>query len=155
MADLEQRFITTLRTASNGGFRIDLPFDPSQVWGRKDRHHINGSVNGIKVRGPLQSEAGAYFLVLGSAWRRDASLNPSAGVDVVLAPEGPQQDALADDVAHALAAEPAAAAFFDSLATFYRKAYLRWVDATKRSPEERAARIRQLIELLKAGKKER
>src|SRR3712207_7886764 len=29
---------------------------------------------------------------------------------------------------------PNAAAFFDSLAQFYRKAYLRWIDATKRRP---------------------
>ena len=37
----------------------------------------------------------------------------------------------------------------------YRRAYLRWIDATKRRPELRAARIAELIDLLKAGKKER
>jgi uncharacterized protein YdeI (YjbR/CyaY-like superfamily) len=44
--------------------------------------------------------------------------------------------------------------FFDSLAQFYRKAYLTWIDATKRSPETRAARISESIELLKAGVKQ-
>jgi hypothetical protein len=46
-------------------------------------------------------------------------------------------------------------AFFLGLATFYRKGYLRWIDATKGRPEARAERIVQVIELLKSGKKER
>jgi uncharacterized protein YdeI (YjbR/CyaY-like superfamily) len=70
-------------------------------------------------------------------------------------PEGPQSDALAPDIAAALSAEPEAARFFDGLATFYRKNYLRWIEATKRSPEVRAQRIAELVELMKAGKKER
>ncbi|HET6752896.1 MAG TPA: YdeI/OmpD-associated family protein [Jiangellaceae bacterium] len=44
---------------------------------------------------------------------------------------------------------------FDSLAQFYTRAYLRWIDATKRRPEARAARIAEMVELLKAGHKER
>ena len=76
-------------------------------------------------------------------------------VTVTLMPEGPQSEALAADIAGALAAEPDAAQFFDGLATFYRKNYLRWIDATKRSPELRAQRIAELVELMKAGKKAR
>jgi hypothetical protein len=38
---------------------------------------------------------------------------------------------------------------------FYRNAYLRWIDATKRRPEVRAARIAETVELLKAGVKQR
>ena len=45
--------------------------------------------------------------------------------------------------------------FFDSLAQFYRKAYLRWIDATKRSPAKRAERIAEMIKLLDAGVKQR
>jgi Bacteriocin-protection, YdeI or OmpD-Associated len=41
------------------------------------------------------------------------------------------------------------------LAQFYRRAYLRWIDATKRSPDKRAARIAEMVELLKSGIKER
>jgi uncharacterized protein YdeI (YjbR/CyaY-like superfamily) len=58
-------------------------------------------------------------------------------------------------VASALAASPAAGEFFDSLAQFYRKAYLTWVDSTKRSPERRAARIAEMVTLLEAGQKQR
>jgi uncharacterized protein YdeI (YjbR/CyaY-like superfamily) len=76
-------------------------------------------------------------------------------VSVVLGIEGPQRDALAADIAAALAAEPEAAEFFDSIAQFYRKGYLRWIEATKRSPDVRAQRIAEFVKLLKAGQKER
>ena len=59
----------------------------------------------------------------------------------MLYPEGPQRANLAPDVAAAVDTAPDAAAFFDSLAQFYRRGYLRWIDATKRSPDKRAARI--------------
>jgi hypothetical protein len=41
------------------------------------------------------------------------------------------------------------------LAQFYRKAYLRWIDATTRRPDVRAARIAEVVDLLAAGVKER
>ena len=69
--------------------------------------------------------------------KRLLSMGIAVGDDVAveLAPEGPQRGDLADDLAAALAANPAAAAFFDTLAQFYRKAYLRWIDATTRRPD--------------------
>ena len=36
-----------------------------------------------------------------------------------------------------------------------RGIYLRWIDATKRSPEKRAQRIAEMIQLLEAGHKQR
>ena len=48
-----------------------------------------------------------------------------------------------------------AAAFLDSLAQFYRQAYLRWIDATTRRPDLRAARIAEVVDLLAAGIKQR
>jgi uncharacterized protein YdeI (YjbR/CyaY-like superfamily) len=74
---------------------------------------------------------------------------------VELAPEDPQRADLADDIAAALAATPAAGAFFDTLAQFYRRAYLRYIDATTRRPEFRAARIAEVVGLLSEGIKER
>jgi hypothetical protein len=46
-------------------------------------------------------------------------------------------------------------ACFDSLAQFYRRAYLRYIDGTKRRPDVRAARIAEVVGLLAAGVKER
>jgi uncharacterized protein YdeI (YjbR/CyaY-like superfamily) len=74
---------------------------------------------------------------------------------VELSPEGPQRGDLAEDIAAALDANPAAGAFFDALAQFYRNGYLRYIDATKRRPDLRAARIAEVTGLLASGIKER
>jgi uncharacterized protein YdeI (YjbR/CyaY-like superfamily) len=92
--------------------------------------------------------------VLGAAWLRD---NPLSGrrVSVVLEAEGPQNADLAPDLAAAFQSSPAAAAFFASLATFYRKGYLRLIDGASRRPEIRAQRVRELVVYLEQGRKER
>lgn len=120
----------------------------------KARHHIRGSVNGHTVRGSLGSDGTQYFLPLGAAWRRDCCLKAGSKVDVVLSPEGPQSESLSPDVTAALDAEPQAKAFFESLATFYRNTYIKWIESAKR-PETRTARIKEMLELLKAGKKQK
>jgi len=132
----------------------DVPFDPNEAWGRKQRHHVTGTVNGTAWRGPLDSDGVNYYIPLGAAWRRDAKIEAGAEVTVVLSPEGPQSEDLDADIAAALAAEPEAQAFFAGLATFYRKGYLKWLAGARR-PEARAARIAEFVTLLKAGRKSR
>jgi hypothetical protein len=134
---------------------VPVPFDPDEAWGSKPEHHVSGTVNGMRVRAVIERVGDGRAILLGPAWRRDCGIAPGDEVAVVLAPEGPQRDDLASDVATAFAAEPEAAAFFDSLAQFYRRAYLRWIDATKRRPDVRAARIAEVVRLCRDGIKER
>jgi uncharacterized protein YdeI (YjbR/CyaY-like superfamily) len=96
-----------------------------------------------------------WAFTLSPARMRDLGVVAGDEVIVELAPEGPQRADLAEDIRAALEANPAAAAFFDTLAQFYRKAYLRWIDATTRRPDLRAARIAEVVNLLAAGIKER
>jgi hypothetical protein len=148
---LVQRFRVQVTADSRGRAVIAVPFDPDEAWGAKAVHHVNGTVNGCRVRvtiGP--GDSGWAF-----------TLNPRLGLAVgseamvELAPEGPQRGDLAEDISAALAANPAAGAFFDTLAQFYRKAYLRYIDATTRRPDLRAARIAEVVGLLADGIKER
>jgi len=155
MPDALRAFTATLRSGKTGGFDIDLPFDANEAWGEKAPHRIAGTVSGVKVRGPLSLEDGTYCLKLGPAWRRDCPFAPGDQVSVVLWPEGPQTDALPLDLLAALEAEPDALAFWQGLATFYRKAYLTWINGASRRPALREERRRELVTLLKAGKKQR
>ena len=148
------KFTTTTVSLKGGGILIPVPFDPDQVWGAKPRHHVGGTVNGARIRGIVESFEGRAGIKLGSLWREDCRVGPDETVEVVIEPEGPQRSELADDVAAALDANPAAAAFFDGLAQFYRKGYLRWIDGTKRRPQLRAERIARMVELLEAGVKD-
>ena len=148
-----QRFKTIVAKSGTRTF-IALPFNPNDVWGVKGRHHITGSVNGYDVRGSLGSDGKQYFLLLGAAWRRGCGLDAGDKVDVILSPEGPQSESLSSDILSALDAEPKAKAFFESLATFYRNTYIKWIESAKK-PETRAARIKEMVKLLKAGKKQK
>jgi bacteriocin resistance YdeI/OmpD-like protein/uncharacterized protein DUF1905 len=150
-----QRFRGTIGGSEQGRVFLVVPFDADRVWGAKERHHVAGTINGRGIRGALTKTGKGFVLPLGPAWRRDCGLAPGQEVAAVLAAEGPQRQALAPDVARALQAAPKAAEFFDALASFYRKGYLRWIDATKRRPDVRAARIAEMVELLRAGRKQR
>ncbi len=152
---ISQSFKTVVTTDARSRVLVPVPFDPDDVWGTKPQHHVAGTVNGMGVRAVIEPLHDGGGILLGPAWRRDCGIAPGDEVQVVLAPEGPQRGDLAQDFAAALESEPQAGAFFDSLAQFYRNAYLTWIDATKRRPEVSAARIEQTIELLKAGVKQR
>jgi Bacteriocin-protection, YdeI or OmpD-Associated/Domain of unknown function (DUF1905) len=142
MGDRSKTYTTTVVEDPRHRVMVPVPFEPDQAWGAKTRHPIAGTMNGMVVRAVVERLGDGWGIVLGAAWRRDCGVAPGDRVEVVLYPEGPQRDDLAPDVAGALDAEPEAAAFFDGLAQFYRNAYLRWIDATKRRPEVRAERIR-------------
>ena len=148
-----QRFSTIIEKSGTRTL-IAIPFDPNEVWGVKGRHYISGSVNGCAIRGPLGSDGTRYFIPLGEAWRRDNGLEVGAAVEVELSPEGPQAETLAADINAALDQAPVAKAFFEALATFYRKGYINWIEGAKR-PETRAARIDEMMKLLAAGKKQK
>jgi hypothetical protein len=150
-----RRFTVTVSAAGRGGLLVPVPFDPNEVWGDKRRHHVAGTVNGIRVRAVIEAVGDGFGFTLGP--KSPSRLGVAGGdeVTVDVAPEGPQRDDLADDVAQALAANPDAAAFFDSLAQFYRRGYLRWIDATRRRPDQRAVRIAEMVTLLESGIKQR
>jgi len=149
----EKRFTTTIATSGTRTYLM-IPFDPNEVWGVKQRHYVRGSINDCPIRASIDGEAPPFSLALGPAWLRDNGVSAGAKVEVVLAPEGPQSDTLSPDIAAALAAEPQARAFFDSIATFYRNNYVRWIESAKR-PETRKARITEMVRLLKVGTKQR
>lgn len=157
-----QRFGSNVTSDSSGRAVIAVPFDPDQTWGGKAFHPVGGTIQpvagascGRRLRGRLTLEGGQWVFTLNPMWMLDTGVEVGDEVVVELEPEGPQRQDLADDIASAIEANPPAAAFFDTLAQFYRKAYLRWIDATTRRPDVRAARIAEVVDLLAAGIKER
>jgi Bacteriocin-protection, YdeI or OmpD-Associated/Domain of unknown function (DUF1905) len=147
------RFTVTLEGRPRGGVRIRLPFDPNASWGEKDRHYVAGTAERYGLRGVVTQDDDGYAVELGPAWCRDPRVGAGATVDVVLRPEGPQLDTMGPDLAAALEANPSARRFFESLATFYRKGFVRWVDDARR-PETRAKRIGDTVAALEAGLRE-
>jgi Bacteriocin-protection, YdeI or OmpD-Associated/Domain of unknown function (DUF1905) len=150
-----QRFSDRVAAGPGGRGVIVIPFDPNEVWGARSGHRVGGTIDGRRVRGMITRAADGWAFAITPMWVRSTGIAVDTEVIIELAPEGPQRGDLAEDIAAALDADPAAAAFFDALAQFYRKAYLRWVDATSRRPDLRTARIAEMVSLLAAGIKER
>jgi Bacteriocin-protection, YdeI or OmpD-Associated/Domain of unknown function (DUF1905) len=150
-----QRFRAVVAAGPRGSAVITMPFDPDESWGAKAEHPVAGTIGHCRTRTRLVPADGGWVLPLAAKRLQDMGMAIGDEVTVELAPEGPQRGDLADDIAAALAASPAAGAFFDTLAQFYRKAYLRWIDATTRRPDLRAARIAEVVGLLEAGIKQR
>ncbi len=151
----EQRFTAHVTPGPRDRGVIAVPFDPDEAWGAKAEHPAGGTIDGRYVRGTVTRDGEGWAFTLSPMWLRDAGIATGRDVAVELAPEGPLRADLAPDIAGALEASPDAAAFFDTLAQFYRKAYLRYIDATTRRPELRAARIAEVVGLLAAGIKQR
>ena len=146
------RYTTTVSRVKGRVF-VPVPFDPDTEWTAKPKHYIHGTVAGCRVRAVITTHDGQRGFVMGALWA--GGFDATGPVEVEILPEGPQRTDLDPDIAAALDENPDAGAFFDSLAQFYRKAYLRWIDGTKKRPEVRAQRIAEMVALLESGVKER
>jgi hypothetical protein len=149
----EQRFKATIIGCEDRAY-FEVPFDPDEVWGEKERHYVTGSIGEYHSRTVLDTDRSPARYWLSPSWLRDREVVEGEVVEVVLAPEGPQLDNVSADLAAALRADPQALAFFESLASFYRKNYVRWIEDAKR-PETRAKRIAEAVSLLNAGRKQK
>lgn len=131
-----------------------LPKEVVDRWGEKPHHYVAGTIHNRSIRGRTEIQAAQYILPLGPTWLRDNAIQAGMIVECVLSPESPVFEELARDIANALEAEPQAKAFFEEIAPFYRKNYLRWIEDAKR-PETRAKRIAEVVQLLKEGRRQR
>ena len=109
---LSQRFRAVIAAGPRDRAVIMVPFDPDEAWGAKADHPVSGTIGGCRIRTRLVQAGRGWALTL--AAKRLSGMGIAIGdeVSVELAPEGPQRGDLADDIAAALAADPAAGAFF-------------------------------------------
>jgi hypothetical protein len=145
-----REFEAAVETRPTGGIAIRVPFDPDEAWGSKDRHHVTGWIEGIRVRGSLTRRGGGAYLDLGPAWAPNGLVKDGHTVRVRLEPEGPQLEDLGPELRAALSADPDVRRSFESLATFYRKEIVRNVDGAKR-PETRERRLAEAMDRLRGS----
>lgn len=131
-----------------------LPKEVADRWGEKPHHYVAGTIHARPIRGRTEVQGEQYILPLGATWLRDNDIQAGMNVECVLSLESPVIEELAHDIASAIEAEPQAKAFFEEIAPFYRKNYLRWIEDAKR-PETRAKRIAEVVQLLKERRRQR
>jgi hypothetical protein len=149
-----RRFSATVADGGRGGVLVPVSFDPDAEWGaqastpgRRHRQRYAGprrrraARRGARFPGPARLAAGV------PSRRRRPCPGPHRT-------RGPQRADLADERGRASERQSDFGPVLDGLAQFYRRGYLRWIDATKRSPELRQQRIATMVELLEAGVKD-
>jgi hypothetical protein len=112
---------------------------------------VSVTVNGTTLPLRLARMGGENLVGLSKAARQAASVELGATYDVELvADAGERTVEVPDDLAAALAADPAARTAFDALAYSHRKEYVRWVTEAKRE-QTRADRVAKTVEKVRAG----
>jgi len=150
-----ERFKTTIETGERGRVFITIPFVPNDKWGKKPRHFVTGTLNGVGVQ-RIPGKPGRSSLharqqgAPGQGFRRAGD-----AVTVMIEPQGAGTTSdLPEDLAQALADEPEAREFLEGLSAFYRNTYLKWITEAKKA-ETRADRVNQTVKLLQKKKKQR
>jgi len=82
-----QEFRTTLLERENGVVYTVIPFDPRDVWGRRVRHYITGTINGVPFEGSLGTRGGTWFFPLNKATRERIGVKAGDIVSVAILPQ--------------------------------------------------------------------
>jgi len=138
---------------TDGGVFITIPFSVPEVFGTGGQLHVRGTIDGFPFRLTLApTPEGEHTMVVRKEIRNAIDKTWGATVHVVLAPDTEERAVeIPDDLARALESNGLRPAF-EKLAYTHRKEYARWIERTKK-PETRMKRLREAIELIKAGKK--
>jgi len=144
-------FIATVELNGKTATGIEVPPEVMAELGGK-RVPVTVTINGYSYQSTVGSMGARSLIPLPAEHRGQAGVAAGDTVTVTLVRDtGARTVELPADLAAALAAHPAARAFFDGLAPSYQKEYVRWVSEPKK-PETRQARVAKTVELLLAGK---
>ena len=87
----KQKFRGVLEAGSTGGLHwvvVRVPFDPAEVWPRRKRLRVRGTINGFAFRTSLfKSAERGYLLLVNKGMQRGAGVRPGHAAEVVLEPD--------------------------------------------------------------------
>jgi hypothetical protein len=116
------------------------------------RFPVVATVNGHTWRTSVARMGGEFLVGLNREVRTAAGAEAGDEVDVTLELDtAPREVELPEDLAAALASDPAAKAAFEGMSFTHRKEYARWLTEAKRE-ETRSRRVEQALERLREGR---
>ncbi len=119
------------------------------------RFPVTATVNGYTWRTSVARMGGEFLLGLNRQVREDAGVEVGDDVEVTIELDvAPRDVEVPEALATALTADPQAKAAFERMAFTHRKEYARWIAEAKRE-ETRDRRVRQALEMIRAGKTSR
>jgi len=137
-------------TGNNTG--IVVPDELIERLGAGRRPAVIVNVNGYEYRNTVGVMGGRHMISVSAAVRKEAGLKAGDQVRVVLTvAESPREVTVPDDLAAALSADPAAAAFFAKLPNSLQRYHADNVSAAK-TAETRQRRVDKAVALFQQGK---
>ena len=146
------RFRTTIIQSDKTATGIEIPPEVVESLGKGKRPPIRVTIGDYTYRSTVAVMGGAYMVGLSAENRAGSGVGggDTVDVDIELDTE-PRTVEVPDDLAAALAAEPAAQATFDKLSNSNKGWHTYQIEAAK-SPETRGRRIAKSVEALREGR---
>lgn len=149
------RFRTTIELAGKTATGFRVPAEVVASLGSRKRPPVNVTIGDHTYRSTVAVYGDEFFLPLNAQNRAAAGVVAGQEVEVELNLDTePRQISVPADLATALAAEPAAAAFFDQLSFSHQREYVQWIEEAKR-PATRTRRVERAVEQLREGRTQR
>ena len=146
------KFTATLMLEGKTATGIPVPQEVVDSLGAGKRPAVNVTINGYTYRSTVSPYNGAIMLPLSAEHRTAAGVTAGEEIEVELTLDtAPREVTVPDDFVVALAAEPAAKQYFESLSYSNKRVHVLSVEGAK-TPETRLRRIEKAISVLRVGK---
>jgi len=146
-------FRATVELGGKTATGIEVPADVVAALGSSKRPAVLVTIAGHSYRTTVASMGGRFLVPLNAENRAAAGVIAGGHVDVEIQLDTTTRVVtLPPDLDAALADDPAARKFFESLSFTQRKEWVRWIGAAKRTPI-RTSRINQTIVALRDQKR--
>ncbi|GAA3384168.1 YdeI/OmpD-associated family protein [Cryptosporangium minutisporangium] len=146
------RVTATLEPRGPAGAFVLTDEQAAALGGGRKAFPVRVTVNGVTLALRLARMGGENMIGLAKAARAQAGVEIGTRYDVEIAPDAADRTVeIPDDLAAALAADPAVEAAFTGLAYTHRKEFVRWVTEAKR-PATRDDRIAKTVEMVREGR---
>ena len=129
------------------------PFDVPIIFGTKARVPVRGTINGYPFRSSLSNMGDGHFMAVNKEMRAGAKCKAGDLVEVVLHRDREERVVdVPDYIAKHIGSNKTAQATWESLSFTHKKEWVRAIEEAKKE-ETRQARLRKMMDALKAGKR--
>jgi hypothetical protein len=148
----EQRFRTTILQSDKTATGIVVPNDVLIAFGAGKKPAVTVTLNGYTYRSSIATVNGRFMVGVSADVRAAAGVKGGDELEVTIDLDtAPREVDVPADFATALAKEPAAKAFYESLSYSLRKLHADSINGAK-TPETRERRLAKAMELMRAGR---
>jgi len=153
---MKHTFETTLiaRGPKGAWTHLPIPFSAVEVFGRRGRIPVAGTLNGFAFRRALTPLGnGHHYMMVDKTIKAGANVAAGAYVHVELVlDEAERRVPIPEELATLLAIDQTSHDAFLRLAYTHQKEYADWISSAKK-PETRQSRAQKTIEMLRGGKR--